>query len=181
MSWRRPLGAIFWGAALTGAAFFAVSTAQSEEALHQTLSGVTPLGAEGELMLRLEHCAGIAAATRRLACYDDLALKRVAPSFEGRLGARTESFEVATPTLLRFESDDVIMVVYLLDEKGEVFQNLHRGGRGLGEYEIRRLGSYSLQVNASGSWRIWLTPLAEDPPLEEPEDEDSGEGLRSFP
>lgn len=153
---------------LAAAASFspAASPALGQEALHNTLSGVSPRGAEGDLVARLEHCARIAEAGRRLSCYDALALDRTPPAFDGRLGSRTEPFTVDRPTLLRFENDDVIMVVYLLDEKGEVFQNLHRGGRGLGEYEIRRLGTYSLQVNASGSWRVWLTPLEDEADLE---------------
>ncbi len=168
------------GALLIGAASL-FSSAAAQEALRGALSGVSPRGAEGDLVARLEHCAANPEPGRRLACYDALALNRVEPAFEGRLGSRTESFEVAVPTLLRFESDDVILVVYLLDEEGEVFQNLHRGGRGLGEYEIRRLGTYSLQVNASGSWRVWLTPLAEEERETEQEGEaglDRGEGLR---
>ncbi|WP_018634193.1 hypothetical protein [Neomegalonema perideroedes] len=167
------------GALLTGAALL-LSPAAAQEALHDTLSGIAPRGAEGALVARLEHCARISEAGRRLACFDALALDRVEPAFEGRLGSRTESFEVTAPMLLRFESDDVIMVVYLLDEAGEVFQNLHRAGRGLGEYEIRRPGTYSLQVNASGSWRAWLTPLAdaEEHDEDESSEADQGEGLR---
>lgn len=163
-------------ACLFGAAAWLIPAAAAlaqEETLNETLSGVAPRGAEGDLIARLEHCARIAQAGPRLSCYDSLALDRTPPAFEGRLGSRTEPFEVSVPTLLRFESDDVIMVVYLLDETGAVFQNLHRAGRGLGEYEIRRLGTYSLQVNASGSWRAWLTPLEthDAEALQEPEEE----------
>ena len=51
-------------------------------------------------------------------------------------------------------SSDAVMVVYLLNERDEVVQNLHRGGKGEGSYLIEMPGRYHVQVNATGHWKI---------------------------
>lgn len=70
----------------------------------------------------------------------------------------TEAFEITRPTELRYQSDGVIFVLYLRDAKGEVLQNLHIGGGGDASYLIEKPGTYSLQINGSESWRVWLDP-----------------------
>ncbi len=106
----------------------------------------------------IKACARIETDNERLACFDRAAAKLSAPRFEGRLGMITEPFEISAPTVLRYQSDGVIFVLYLRDSKGEVLQNLHIGGGGEASYLIEKPGTYSLQINGSESWRVWLDP-----------------------
>ncbi|MCW2318348.1 hypothetical protein M2322_003917 [Rhodoblastus acidophilus] len=52
----------------------------------------------------------------------------------------TELFTLDRPHRLRFRSDGVIFVLYLMDAKGEAIQNLHIGGAGEDEYPRGALG-----------------------------------------
>lgn len=92
----------------------------------------------------------------RLACYDALPAKPATKEFRGAGSQVTPPFDLAAPTLLQFESMDAIMVIYLLDASGAVIQNLHQAGAGTGSFLIAQPGSYRLQINASGGWRISL-------------------------
>lgn len=91
----------------------------------------------------------------RLACYDSLTVSAEL-EITGKGSAVTDPFTLAAPRLLRFESDDAIMVVYLLNEAGSVVQNLHRGGAGEGRHLIKEPGTYRIQVNATGGWALRL-------------------------
>lgn len=119
------------------------------------LLAIPPATAD-ELAAGLRACRSVSADPARLACYDALSGHETIAEFSGVGSAVTPRFELAAPSLLRFESRDAIMVVYLLGAEGEVVQNLHRGGAGEGSYLIQRPGAYSVQVNASGGWRIWV-------------------------
>ena len=103
-------------------------------------------------------CREILSDTARLACYDALELSQTGERFTGKGSGITPEFTVETPRLMRFDSADVIMVVYLLDDSGAVVQNLHRGGAGGGEFLIETPGRYHLQVNASGAWSVTVLP-----------------------
>ncbi|WP_020180211.1 hypothetical protein [Methylopila sp. M107] len=94
----------------------------------------------------------------RLACYDRLAAKVVPPRFSGRLTVETEQFEIDRPTVLRFQSDGPIFVMYLRDAQNHVVQNLHIGGGGEDVYLIDKPGTYSLHINGAETWRVWLEP-----------------------
>ncbi len=106
----------------------------------------------------VKACTQVTADKDRLICFDHAVAKLSAPRFEGRLGMITEAFEITRPTELRYQSDGVIFVLYLRDAKGEVLQNLHIGGGGDASYLIEKPGTYSLQINGSESWRVWLDP-----------------------
>jgi len=99
-------------------------------------------------------CRDLADAAARLTCYDGLRVPGAGLVFRGHGSGVTDVFEVTEPRLLAFESDDAIMVIYLLDAEGRVVQNLHRGGAGGGRYLIETPGAYHVQVNASGGWTI---------------------------
>ena len=107
-----------------------------------------------DLAAGLAACRAEVVTRQRLACYDALSAPQASFAASGVGSGTTERFEVAAPSLLRFESLDAIMVAYLLGDGGEVVQNLHHGGAGEGSYLIERPGTYSVQVNASGGWRI---------------------------
>lgn len=109
-------------------------------------------------MDEVRNCTGIKDDAKRLECFDAAAKKLTAPRFEGRLGLSTEPFEVPAQTRLRYQSDGVIFVLYLKDAKGEVLQNLHIGGGGEDSYLIESAGTYSLQINGSEGWRVWIEP-----------------------
>lgn len=109
-------------------------------------------------LAEVRNCADIKNNTKRLECFDAAAKKLTAPRFEGRLGYSTETFEVPAKTRLRYQSDGVIFVLYLKDAKGEVLQNLHIGGGGEDSYLIEMAGTYSLQINGSEGWRVWIEP-----------------------
>lgn len=118
--------------------------------------------ATGTAMTR-EHdgprtCLAIENDAARLACYDTEVRKLVAPSFSGRLNKTTDSFAIVRPTLLRYQSDGPIFVLYLKAADGAVVQNLHIGGGGEATYLIEQPGTYFLDINGSESWRIWLEP-----------------------
>ncbi|TQD37353.1 hypothetical protein ACTTAK_07190 [Rhodobacter capsulatus] len=120
--------------------------------------GSPPDAAAKSLAAGLQTCREIPSDTARLACYDRLAVPDPGEVFIGRGNGITPAFEVAAPRLMRFESADVIMVIYLLDAADRVVQNLHLGGAGGGEYLIKTPGRYHVQVNATGGWRIDLAP-----------------------
>lgn len=102
----------------------------------------------------LRACRGIAGASARLACYDALAPGGPEHAFRGAGSAELPRFTITGPRLLRFTSDDAVMVLYLLNARGEVVKNLHRAGAGEGAFLIETPGEYSLQVNATGGWTI---------------------------
>lgn len=107
------------------------------------------------LELNLRLCREVPSNEERLACYDALT-SLVELTIEGKGSAVTDLFEIKQPRLLRFHSSDAIMIVYLLDQSGEVVQNLHRGGAGEGQYIISDPGQYRVQVNATGGWYLRL-------------------------
>ncbi|WP_286158951.1 hypothetical protein [Methylobacterium sp. Leaf456] len=114
--------------------------------------------AEAGMRAAFAKCRATAEGTERLACYDRLAAHLAPPRFQGRLTAQTEPFEITAPTLLRYESDGPIFVLYLKDADGGIDQNLHIGGGGSATHRIDAPGTYSLQVSGSETWRIWLDP-----------------------
>lgn len=100
-------------------------------------------------------CRAIGEPARRLACYDALEADASAVSFEGHGNSLTPAFDITAPSRLHFENRDAVLVIYLLDAAtGAVVQNLHRGGAGTGDFLIGTSGRYTIQVNATGGWRI---------------------------
>lgn len=122
---------------------------------------VATKSADDDLRGALQECRAELQEVERLACYDLLAKKNAPPDYAGKLGFRTPQFALANPTRLRFRSQGVIFVLYVLNERGDVLQNLHLGGGGEGDYLIREPGRYSLQIDGSARWEIWLDPLEE--------------------
>ena len=61
------------------------------------------------------RCRAMAESEARLGCYDKLASRVVPPRFAGRLTVETEQFRIDAPTVLRFQSDGPIFVMYLRD------------------------------------------------------------------
>lgn len=104
-------------------------------------------------------CLGIERGEDRLACFDKEVRKLSEPRFSGRLNVVTETFDIAAPTRLRYQSDGAIFVLYLKTKDDDVVQNLHLGGVGEDSYIIEKPGTYFLQINGSEGWRIWLEPL----------------------
>ena len=111
------------------------------------------------LAVALQECRQLASDSLRLACYERLARDNAPPDYSGRLGFRTPVFTLDAPTRLRYRSQGVIFVLYVLNDRGEVLQNLHLGGGGDGDYLIARPGRYSLQIDGSARWQIWLEAL----------------------
>lgn len=105
----------------------------------------------------LSACRALGDNEARLACYDALFLPG-AVAFQGKGSGMAGPFTVTDPQMLGFASDDAIFVAYLLDDAtGDVVQNLHHGGAGSGQFLIDTPGTYRVQVNASGGWRIELS------------------------
>lgn len=106
----------------------------------------------------LAACRALAEDAARLACYDALPVagQGQGRAFHGKGSGMTEPFEVGAPVEMHFDSDDAVMVLYLLDDQGRVVRNLHRGGAGAGRHLIEEPGRYHLQVNATGGWTIRL-------------------------
>lgn len=132
-------------------------------AVAAALSVAGPAAAEQRFEVELKRsfaaCREMTELTGKLACYDRLADRLTPPTFQGRLTLQTDLFEIDRPTRLRFESDGVIFVMYLKDERGDVVQNLHIGGGGDDSYMIDKPGKYSLHINGAESWRVWIGPL----------------------
>lgn len=112
-----------------------------------------------DLHAALFACGGIGDGVQRLACYDALAgdaglspLLQFSGSGSGTIGP----VSVPASTRLHFESDDAVLVIYLFDDQGNVLQNLHRAGAGAGSHDITAAGSYRIQIDATGGWRITL-------------------------
>ncbi len=117
-------------------------------------------GGDGEMRQAFARCRALEDNQERVRCYDKLANLLSLPRFQGRLTAQTDLFEVEAPTVLRFESDGPIFVMYLKDAGGGVVQNLHIGGGGSATYLIDKPGTYSLQISGSETWRVWLDPTS---------------------
>ncbi len=117
-------------------------------------------GGDGEMRQAFARCRALEDNQERVRCYDKLANLLSPPRFQGRLTAQTDLFEVEAPTVLRFESDGPIFVMYLKDAGGGVVQNLHIGGGGSATYLIDKPGTYSLQISGSETWRVWLDPTS---------------------
>ncbi len=115
-------------------------------------------GDDGGMRQAFAKCRVLEDDHERVRCYDKLASLLAPPRFQGRLTAQTDAFEVEAPTVLRFESDGPIFVMYLKDAQGGVVQNLHIGGGGSATYLIDKPGTYSLQISGSETWRVWLDP-----------------------
>ncbi len=104
-------------------------------------------------------CRKITVPVERLECFDESARKYAPPLIKGKLGHVTDLYNLDKPHLLRYRSHGVIFVLYLRDEEGNVLQNLHIGGRGEDEYLISEPGKYSLKIDGSAGWEIWLEPI----------------------
>jgi hypothetical protein len=117
-----------------------------------------PASADRDSLAGIRGCMDEQADDARLKCFDKEIRKLVKPTFEGRLDVVTEPFTIDGPTILRFQSDGVIFVLYLKTIRDEVVQNLHIGGGGESTYLIEKPGTYFLQVNGAEGWRIWLEP-----------------------
>lgn len=114
-------------------------------------------GAAAAAQADLAACRALPDDAARLACYDALPLPG-ATAFQGKGSGMAGPFTVTGPRTLGFASDDAILVAYLLDDAtGAVVQNLHHGGAGTGHFLIETPGTYRVQVNASGGWRIELS------------------------
>ncbi|SNT76174.1 hypothetical protein [Paracoccus seriniphilus] len=112
----------------------------------------TTIGAQAQT---LASCRDIPGDRQRLACYDRLPL--AAQGFRGAGSGAVGPISVAANTWLYYESDDAVMVLYLMSETGEVVQNLHRAGPGRSSHLIAAAGRYRLQINATGGWRVSLS------------------------
>lgn len=112
----------------------------------------------------LRRCGALAADAARLACFDALAAERAAPGFEGFGGAVTPLFDAAKGDTLTYRSEDVILVLTLLDPAGAVVKNLHLGGQGEAQYRFPASGRYRVQVDASGGWQLRLQRAASAAP-----------------
>lgn len=121
-------------------------------------AGAGDAGVDGSVRQAFAKCRVVEDDRERVRCYDKLSTMLAPPRFQGRLTAQTDLFEIGEPTVLRYESDGPIFVMYLKDAGGGTVQNLHIGGGGVATFLIETPGTYSLQVSGSESWRIWLDP-----------------------
>ena len=120
------------------------------------LPGQPPAAQINDLADAVASCRRRADDAQRLRCYDALPVGQRQMDIKGTGSHLTPAFDLTAPAVLHFESMDAILVVYLLDEAGQVVQNLHQAGVGASEYAITRPGRYRVQLNASGGWRLWL-------------------------
>jgi len=122
------------------------------------LLAITQRAAAGSIDIpgELQACRALVDPAPRLLCFDALAVRHSPPRFAGRHGVTTEPFTIAGPQRLRYQSDGAIFVMYLRDGDGKVAQNIVLHGGGEDVYLIEKPGTYSLQVNGSETWRIWL-------------------------
>ena len=111
-------------------------------------------GARADLIADLKACAEIEQDHARLLCFDSLANRSSALSFDGFGNGSTDVFEITAPATLEYVSDDAVLVIYLQADSGQLVQNLHLGGQGKAYYRIEEPGRYQLQIDATGGWRI---------------------------
>ncbi len=107
----------------------------------------------------LQTCRAINTDAERLHCYDSVAKQFAPPTYKGKLGSVTEPFTLDAPHKIRYRSYGFIFVLYVLDDNDNIVQNLHLGGRGEDEYILEVPGTYSLRIDGSAGWEIWLEPL----------------------
>jgi hypothetical protein len=112
-----------------------------------------------DVVKALQQCKKIENKNDRLTCFDKLAQRFSPPKFNGRLNRVTEVFTLDKPHRLRYRSYGVIFVLYLRDVEGNVIQNLHLGGTGEDSYLIETPGNYTLKIQGSDRWEIWLEPV----------------------
>lgn len=141
--------------ALTAAALAAAATALPVAAQGRDTTA-PQASAAPDLAAEILTCRKLGDGALRLVCYDQLETGAPVAEYTGAGSRIIPAFDVTGPTRLIFESMDAIMVVYLLDASQSVVQNLHQAGTGKGSFLIDKPGRYSIQVNASGGWRIRL-------------------------
>ncbi len=107
----------------------------------------------------LQTCRVIHTDAERLECYDRVAKQFAPPTYKGKLSSVTDLFKLDAPHRLRYRSYGFIFVLYVLDADKNIVQNIHLGGTGEDEYIIEAPGTYSLQIDGSAGWEIWLEPL----------------------
>ena len=135
---------------LTLLAGWSMAAVATDDLVHEVISG-------------LNSCLMLSEDSPRLACYDRLAKENAPPDYSGKLGFRTQPFDLDRPHRVRFRSQGVVFVLYVLDANGSVVQNLHLGGGGEDSYVIETPGRYSLQIAGSARWKIWIEPMSDEP------------------
>lgn len=103
-------------------------------------------------------CRAIEGSDQRLACFDAIQVvpSGVARHFDGFGTGSIPQFHAEAGTVVEYESGDAILLIDLLDARGEVLRNLHRAGSGIGQHVFDRSGLYKMRVTATGTWQIRL-------------------------
>lgn len=103
-------------------------------------------------------CARLAEPMPRLACYDKVMEQHFSAAFTGYKNQRTPLFEVLEPACLRFRNEDVMLVVYLREEGGQLLHSETQAAPGESYLAVPAAGRYYLEIHASGGWKVWLEP-----------------------
>lgn len=120
------------------------------------LAAIWPMAvaASDDLDADIGRCRTVADPVSRLACYDALADGLGAITFSGAGSYVTPAFQAHKGNRLFFENMDAVLVIYLLDADGAVVQNLHKGGAGSGSFVFETDGTFSIQIDATGRWKL---------------------------
>lgn len=106
----------------------------------------------------LMACRSIAEPADRLDCFDAIVVPSsdLSRQFDGFGTGSVPLLYAEAGTVVEYESGDAILLIDLLDARGEVLRNLHRAGSGTGRHVIERSDFYGMEVTATGNWRIVL-------------------------
>lgn len=116
--------------------------------------------AEGALL----ECRRVAAPMPRLACYDRTMEQHFSAAFAGDKNGRTPLFEVTEPVRLRYRNEDVMLVIYLRGEAGQLLGSETQAAPGESYLAIPAPGRYFLEIHASGGWKVWIEPAPSGSP-----------------
>lgn len=106
----------------------------------------------------LRACRAEAGDDARLACYDRAVDRHLSFDFAGRGRESTAVFTSPGPFRVRYRNEDVIFVIYIYRTGGELVRS-YGTGPGEGHLDVDASGEFYIEVKATGTWKLWVTPL----------------------
>lgn len=106
----------------------------------------------------LRACRAQTRDNDRLACYDRAVDRHLSFDFAGRSRETTAVFTSPGPFRVRYRNEDVIFVIYIYRTGGELVRS-YGTGPGEGHLDVDASGEFYIEVKATGTWKLWVTPL----------------------
>ncbi|MDT0635255.1 hypothetical protein [Spectribacter hydrogenoxidans] len=106
----------------------------------------------------LRSCRAQTGDNDRLACYDRAVDRHLSFDFAGHGRESTAVFTSPGPFRVRYRNEDVIFVIYIYRTSGKLVRS-YGTGPGEGHLDVDTSGEFYIEVKATGTWKLWVTPL----------------------